>query len=97
MGTPRSEHASAAIRGKLYVFGGGKYGNDRVASVEAYDPISNTCRGRTCRTCPVALEVRWWRLRSECVAVSRGQLGYQWGRVWGRVWWRGLGKGLGTA
>ena len=40
MGTSRGDHASAAIGGKLYVFGG--FSDERMASVEAYDPISNT-------------------------------------------------------
>ena len=41
----RADHASAAIGGKLYVFGGYAQvlgGSGRRASVEAYDPISNT-------------------------------------------------------
>ena len=40
MGAPRSGHTSAAIDGKLYVFGG--HGNMEAAPVEAYDPTSNT-------------------------------------------------------
>ena len=44
MGTGRGDHASAAIGGKLYVFGGYSKddGHGRIASVEAYDPISDT-------------------------------------------------------
>merc|ERR1712085_84348 len=42
MGSARADHASAAINGKLYVFGGYTGSDGRVASVEAYDPISNT-------------------------------------------------------
>ena len=45
MGISRADHASAAIRGKLYVFGGfsqSTYSFERTASVESYDPISNT-------------------------------------------------------
>ena len=41
MGTFRVDHTSEAIGGKLYVFGG-YVGAGRIASVEAYDPISNT-------------------------------------------------------
>ena len=41
MGTVRRSHTSAAIGGKLYVFGG-QTSTRRIASVEAYDPISNT-------------------------------------------------------
>ena len=42
METARADHASAAIGGKLYIFGGYYSGTDgRIASVEAYDPISN--------------------------------------------------------
>jgi N-acetylneuraminic acid mutarotase len=40
MGAARQDHASTAIGGKLYVFGG--FDSHRLASVEAYDPISNT-------------------------------------------------------
>ena len=42
MGTARAYHASAVIGGKLYVFGGFSVSGGRTASVEAYDPISNT-------------------------------------------------------
>ena len=47
MGSARGDHASAAIGGKLYVFGGWAQSDYdtaglRTASVEAYDPISNT-------------------------------------------------------
>ena len=42
MGTARADHASAAIGGKLYVFGGFSNGAERLASVEAYNAISNT-------------------------------------------------------
>ena len=43
MGTSRADHTSAAIGGKLYVFGGYCNNTDvRMASVEAYDPVSNT-------------------------------------------------------
>ena len=38
MGTARNSHTSAAIGGKLYVFGG----DTSATSVEVYDPISNT-------------------------------------------------------
>ena len=37
----RGFHTSAVIVGKLYVFGGETRGS-RIASVDAYDPISNT-------------------------------------------------------
>ena len=42
MGISRVDHASAVIGGKLYVFGGYDSDGIRMASVEAYDPISNT-------------------------------------------------------
>ena len=43
MGTARRDHASAAIGGKVYAFGGFLDEPDgSTASVEAYDPISNT-------------------------------------------------------
>jgi len=45
MGTGRCNHASAAIGGKLYLFGGRSAwteDGERTASVEAYDPASNT-------------------------------------------------------
>ena len=49
MGKALANHNSAAIGGKLYVFGGNS--PDGTASVEAYDPIAKTpTRGRTCRT-----------------------------------------------
>ena len=42
MGATRQDHASTAIGGKLYVFGGFDSEQcDRMASVEAYDPISD--------------------------------------------------------
>ena len=44
MGTGRGNHTSTAIGGKLYVFGGYSKddGHGRIASAEAYDPISDT-------------------------------------------------------
>ena len=42
MGTSRAYHAAAVIGGKLYVFGGYTHPGGLMASVEAYDPISNT-------------------------------------------------------
>ena len=41
MGTARAGHISAAIGGKLYVFGGETV-DGHTSSVEAYDPLSNT-------------------------------------------------------
>ena len=41
MGTARRSHASAAVGGKLYVFGG--YGSGvRLSTAEIYDPASNS-------------------------------------------------------
>ena len=41
MGTDRRTHASAAVRGKLYVFGGwGTRG--RLSTAEVYDPTSDS-------------------------------------------------------
>ena len=40
MGIARQAHASAAVGGKLYVFGG--YGGGRLSTVEIYDPASNS-------------------------------------------------------
>ena len=42
MGMARQAHTSAAVGGKLYVFGGQCDPNDPQGSVEVYDPISNT-------------------------------------------------------
>ena len=43
MGTARRDHASAAIGGKVYAFGGFLDEPDgSTASVEAYNPLSNT-------------------------------------------------------
>ena len=50
------DHASAVIGGKLYVIGG----IGRKASVEAYDPISNTWAQMSDLT----------SARDECVAVA---------------------------
>merc|ERR1719424_485513 len=41
MGTARQGHASAAVGGKLYVFGGLGAG-ERLSTVEVYDPASNS-------------------------------------------------------
>eukprot|EP00964_Phaeocystis_antarctica_P162920 scaffold138134_cov160-Phaeocystis_antarctica.AAC.1 len=51
MGRVRKYHSSAAIRGKLYVFGGFSDGAERTASVEAYDPTSNTWAQASELTC----------------------------------------------
>ena len=41
MSTARQDHASAAVGGKLYVFGG--YGGGvHLSTVEIYDPASNS-------------------------------------------------------
>ena len=41
MGTARQSHASAAVGGKLYVFGG-KDRDECLSTAEAYDPASNS-------------------------------------------------------
>ncbi len=52
MGTPRDNPGSTALGGKLYVFGGrirnadGSTTNGTLATVEAYDPATNTWTGR---------------------------------------------------
>jgi N-acetylneuraminic acid mutarotase len=47
MATARSQHASSAAGGKIYVFGGTSSSGSRLASVEEYDPVANawTARG----------------------------------------------------
>ena len=43
MGTARQAHASAAVGGKLYVFGGyGAAANERLSTAEVYDPASDS-------------------------------------------------------
>ena len=42
MGTARRGHASAAVGGKLYVFGGYGAANERLSTAEAYDPASDS-------------------------------------------------------
>ena len=43
MGTARRMHASAAVGGKLYVFGGyGGSGTERLSTAEVYDPASDS-------------------------------------------------------
>ena len=43
MGTAREGHASAAVGGKLYVFGGrGASAIERLSTAEVYDPASNS-------------------------------------------------------
>ena len=45
--TPRQFHASAAVNGILYAFGGQWHGvNDYLAAVESYDPATNTWTAR---------------------------------------------------
>src|SRR5256886_10486426 len=52
MGTPRDNPGSTVLGGKLYVFGGrirnadGSTTNGTLATVEAYDPATNTWTGR---------------------------------------------------
>ena len=43
MGNARQDHASAAVGGKLYVFGGrgGEY-NEDLSTAEVYDPASDS-------------------------------------------------------
>ena len=41
MGTAREGHASAAVGGKLYVFGGFD-DNERLSTAEVYDPASDS-------------------------------------------------------
>jgi kelch-like protein 20 len=41
MGTARQDHASAAVGGKLYVFGG-LDGDEYFSTAEVYDPASNS-------------------------------------------------------
>ena len=41
MGTPRRNHASAAVGGKLYVFGGFNTGG-RLSKAEVFDPASGS-------------------------------------------------------
>ena len=41
MSEARSAHASAAVGGKLYVFGGHGASNGRLSTAEEYDPASN--------------------------------------------------------
>ena len=42
MGTARRTHASAAVGGKLYVFGGYGAGSERLSTAEVYDPASDS-------------------------------------------------------
>ena len=42
MGIARRNHASAAVGGKLYVFGGIDSGERLVSTAEVYDPASNS-------------------------------------------------------
>ena len=42
MGTVRARHASAAVGGKLYVFGGCGAGTPRLSTAEIYDPASDS-------------------------------------------------------
>ena len=42
MGTARKAHASAALGGKLYVFGGWGAANVRLSTAEVYDPASDS-------------------------------------------------------
>ena len=42
MGTARRYHASAAVGGKLYVFGGLGAGTQSLSTAEVYDPASNS-------------------------------------------------------
>ena len=42
MGTARHAHASAAVGGKLYVFGGYRPGTKRLSTAEVYDPASDS-------------------------------------------------------
>ena len=42
MGTARKAHASAAVGGKLYVFGGYGAAMERLSTAEVYDPASDS-------------------------------------------------------
>ena len=42
MGTARWLHASAAVGGKLYVFGGYGAAYERLSTAEVYDPASDS-------------------------------------------------------
>jgi len=42
MGIARRRHASAAVGGKLYVFGGIGGGFERLSTAEVYDPASDS-------------------------------------------------------
>jgi len=42
MGSARRCHASAAVGGKLYVFGGFDASNGRLSTAEVYDPASDS-------------------------------------------------------
>ena len=42
MGIARRTHASAAVGGKLYVFGGVDGEDDDLSTAEVYDPASNS-------------------------------------------------------
>ena len=42
MGIARRYHASAAVGGKLYVFGGKSVGLGNLDTAEVYDPTSNS-------------------------------------------------------
>ena len=42
MGTARKEYASAAVGGKIYVFGGRDASNARLSTAEVYDPASDS-------------------------------------------------------
>ena len=42
MGNDRRVHASAAVGGKLYVFGGYDAANERLSTAEIYDPASDS-------------------------------------------------------
>ena len=42
MGTARRSHASAAVGGKLYVFGGCGAGTQSLSTAEVYDPASDS-------------------------------------------------------
>ena len=59
MGAAQRTHASAAVGGKLYVFGG-FYSGGRLSTAEVYDPASNSWAQMTSLT----------SVRSSLVAVS---------------------------
>ena len=42
MSTAQRGHASAAVGGKLYVFGGVGASNENLSTAEVYDPASNS-------------------------------------------------------